>query len=383
MSIPAVNVSLNSCQKICITASNVCTEESPYSWTTTTPSLVTVSYSGLSALIAAKPNVSGVATVVLSNNIGNPVLYVIITITNYTSLTFSTSGTNFLLSTTVTSGSPPSLNPYQISGPFNSLANPLDPDLTFFVWNQNTSAGVTDVITITNFVPGTTSRVTAFTASPSGVLAANLGLLMFQRTVDPFANPFYPLVTRVTGVKPPVGTNTISVNFNGVLPCVPTAYLPFVQFSGTQTSPDIVINGSVIDSTGRSITLISSNLQNFSVPILISIMICPKGFLNISNIGLMYCDVINVSIATPLNAVITVSLPVTIPGFATAVVFAQANDITPNAANTTGRLRIRGGNMPTASTVALNVFNQTNVAFTSPISFFIFSKTVTSGYTFV
>ena len=385
MSIPTVNVSLNSCQKICVSASTVCIEESPYSWTTTTPSLVTLNSSGLNCLIAAKPNVSGIATVVLSNYVANPVLYIVVTITNYTSLVFSTSGTNFLLSTTVVSpATPPNNNPYQISGPFNSLASPLDPNLTYFVWNQSPSTGFTDQLNITNFIPGTVSRVTALPTS-IGAGATNFGLLMFQRTLDPFLNPLYPIVTRVSVPKPAPAVFIINCDFNGLLPCTYTSYLPFAQYTSAQIAPTTIrIYGSVMNSSNRSIDVITeTNIQNFNQPIEMSMMICPKGYLNTSNVGLMWCDTVNVTIALALNAVISVPLPVNIPGFATSVVFAQPYSITPNSTNVRGILLIRSSVMTSATAISLNVFNSTNVQFTVPISFFVFSKTVTSGYTFV
>jgi len=293
-----MSVTLNVCQKVCVQLDNP-GGSVPYTWTSTSPSNVSVltSGSGLSAIIGGL--VTGGANVVVTDlNGGVAAVFkiTVLSIQNYTTpLTENTvyiagarpSVANVLGSGTIT-----------VSGDFPTFASGFaDANVVYFVFSNPTASGNSAVFIVSAFWNRPSATTIAapfngFTGTPSAIFAAVIGLAVTSATPSNDTLSYrLPIVQFVTGTQAASVSTTINLPFT--LPCANTAdYGLFVQNSAsvgpTGTYPRIstVLNGNQIKIGWNS------TVTSYSV----SYAIFYRGIRNLGQNFIVYSDVVTLSI---------------------------------------------------------------------------------------
>lgn len=332
-------LSLNSCQKICLAVtSSSCLTNNTYTWSTTTPSLVTLTAGSVGCIVKVNSlTTSGVAFVFAQDATSTVVFGAQITITPYFNVVFPASNASILCATLVQSPPVPSIlgTPLIIGGPFNSFASSNLNNLVFFTFNQlrdNGASVFANALVNNNFVPGTNSVLNTYPLNgtvPVTNITFKIGMLMFRTLTSSFADPYFPSVFAITLPKPGTGQGAISVQLPKRLPCTFDNYISFTQLITTQTT-GLFTFGSVVNSDSASVSIQYGNLLNNLVAnsFGISILVCPKGFFTpISSNTFIYSNTVVFNVpAAPFTGTVTVNLPV--GGMPAATMwFAQPQDI--------------------------------------------------------
>jgi len=376
-----ITLSLNSCQKICLAMQNTCPSLAPFSWTTTTPSLITIQYNSTNAIIIANANVSGTGIVIFSSYNATPLFYFIITITNslYVSSYPSPTTTQCLLSTIVVAASPPvHSGPYIINGPFNSISSPSNPNLSFFTFNVLNVAYTSAFPYINYFIPGSTAsylEVGNLGTTTSGSI--NFGLIVLQKTFSPYVDLSIPVATTLTGIVPPTGTPNVSLYFGSSfpsLPCTSSNYLSFAQLYGSEVTTITYIYASSVDPSGQSVSVYCNTIfpgppgSSFQA----SIMVCPENYFNPSSTCLIWCGSIGITTASGATSY-TINLPVAISNYANCFMLIQPTIVS---------LSTVSSSFSSSSTVVVYCTTDIAAGVNVNLSCFCFYNNAVSGYSF-
>jgi hypothetical protein len=382
--------SINSCQKLCLSVTDPCGSYTTFTWTTSTPSLVSISYNNGNAIITSLPFVSGTAIVNVNDSVGNLLLTFTINITNYTALSFPVTNTQFLTSTFVTSSTLPSSQTLTIAGPFNTYANPNTSGLCFFVFNNIVQgAGFINGIICTNFLPGSTSSSLQVITTTNSGPNAKVALMMLEPNTGSATDPLFPLATSLTNV-PFIGTDTQSIYLSQVLPCLPSGYMCFVQINGTYTS-NVFVYGNTFDTSGGFFnieisTLGYNTLSTSQTSYNLSVFFCPIGYYNLSSTSLIWSNQITVTIiGSSSNTSVTVYLPtgISIPLANNVLWFAQPATIATvvNGTSTViGVVQIFTVVQTSSTTLSMQLTCNSTTNVSIPINFFAIANNNAAGF---
>lgn len=317
----SMNISLNFCQKTCVTISPGSCVSSSIIWTVSDPNIVAITSNGNNVII--KPVYGAIGkTVVMASYLDGTSLLIFVTVTSFFDsiippilpkykYIYSTSVTYLITGSSST-----------ISGPFNPLIIPFSTNICTLVKIQNVNINTFSSL----FIPGTNSIIKVFHSNSFGSTSTNCDFMLFETTADsdpdsllPFASPF------ISGL--PISTtgtfSTYSFPTNIILPCDSVNYITLVQLNSS-TNP----NGFVITSNLSDQNYITFQTTGFSSSTQCSAIIVPSGYFNILSNSLIYTTIISITATTnPQTISVTVpSMPV-----GTVIWSAQQHDNTTTA----------------------------------------------------
>lgn len=339
----SLNISLTTCQKVCLTIPGSCNVIEPYVWVSSNPSIVTVSSNDTNAIIRGVYGVPGTARVTVFDSLGAIVFVIYVTVIDYLNTTVPNPSYKYNLSSQVFKIQPTTGTLAIISGPLNYFINPATVGLCLIAMPIGASSFINSGI----FLPNSTNSTIQLNGSfnvPSTTLSISFGL--FQPVIGgtdidpllPFASTF---TTNATNPGQPVQDFDVPI-----FPCDTADYISFVM---------------LFESTGfRKITAsryiggklqYQFNLINPSTFYTASAIIVPLNYFNAASTSIIYTATVQVVVPTTLA---TQTVNFTIPSIPVGTCwFAQQSDMDNTKLASIDVLRA-GNSAPTSLAIDYN-----------------------------
>lgn len=358
-----MDLTLTTCQKICITLpSGQCTFL-PLSWNIANPNLlsIVINGSGNSAVITPIPPNAGSTVVTIFDTSGYFFTIYVTVISQFNTVINPKYQYIYSTNATASFGSPTTT--ININGPFNSLITPFQPNIVTFV----SSSTIPSSVSSSTFIPGSNSIITCRGNFATG--SNTLNFVLLKKTNNTITDPILLYTDNAT--TNPISTTPTGYNLHSFPSPISTTcnigqYISLVQVASTDTNQGTVFSSQFF--TNSTISYVVSG----SIQTTISAIVIPRSFYNISSPNLIYVQVFNLT----LTASIT-TLNITIPTITigSVVWFAQQCVISNNSVQinqfnqtTTTNLQIRlitSEPTPFSTDIAIIAFkNQSNVGFT-------------------
>lgn len=315
----SLSVTLNYCQKICISFPIASCVITPITWVSLNTNIATVYYNQNSAIIKATFGGLGIANIVVSDATG-VIFTVYVSVFAYVPPVVVNPKYQYV-STFNVSGTINTSSNATVVGPFNSLVVPTQPNLCMIAMIQNANATNSAIIS-TFFNPSTASTLTLRGQFLPAAATLNVGIGVFQPTVNTTIDHyliFSSTFTVVTPLNSSVINGTTYYLYQYAVQsyafCGDDNYISFVQPISnivTGIQPNLV-------SSNVSLNSILSFQSTVATNVLASAIIVPKSYYNTSSTSLVYSKIVSVSLVG--SGVVTVTID-TIPT-GTVMWFAQ------------------------------------------------------------
>lgn len=341
----SLSVSINSCQKLCVTIPSSCLSSEPYTWTSSDVTVATVNANNTNAIIKATYGNGGLAVISIQDSLLNTVFVVYVTVTNYLNTTVINPAYQYNLSCQLTKSPPVSGTKATFAGPLNYFNNPATVGLCLLGMavgqglNCNVNGGI--------FIPNSTNSTIELYGLFSVVAAVvPVNFALFQPVVGGLnVNPLVPYASSFTTLPSNPG-QPVQIFNTGVLPCDVADYLSFVMLNESTNNRKITAS----KFSGGFIQF-QFNLINPTVAFTASAIVAPLNYFNAASTSIIYSALVQVTVPV---SVATQSVNFVIPSISPdAVWFAQQNDIDNTKATSIDVLRA-GNNGATTLTIDYN-----------------------------
>lgn len=300
----SISISINFCQKVCVTIPSQCISNLTYTWTNVTPNLITVLSNGGSAiLIPVYPN-SGNAIVIVQDSSGSTITLNITIASLFVPVPNAKYQYVYSTSIPITA---PFLIPFTINGPFNSLISPPQNDICSLVFTNN-GDGSEDWVLTSAYVPGSTSSITGTRTWASNT--ADMTFVLIKPTANVNIDPLIPFGSRVDGL---VKYTSVQIGLNSYdyfmcptgftdPPCPYQNYISIVQ--PVTPSPGIVFGSQFLSDGNIYIIATLVTVTDFNV------LLVPNQYFNISSNDLVYTATATYTPPTPTFVFTLPNIPV-------------------------------------------------------------------------
>lgn len=335
----SLSLSLNFCEKACISVPvNTC-NFLPLTWTVVGPVLVTVFSSGANAIIKPIYGSVGLTAVTVSDASGT-MITITINLTSPFGVSVTTPKYQQVYVSTVVGIAAALQTSATISGNFNSLIVPFQPNICSFCCPQITALALPVFSSL--FTPGTNSIIKINGNFLIGSLTFGFGL--FKETANINIDPLLPFATQF--INPIFITSNASLftyqYFPSILPiCDTTNYLTLIQSNTVGVS----VVSCLYESSNSVKFQTNASLTGTEI---FSIIVVPKSYYNLASTTLVCSLIANVTVSAAIT-IVNIPIP-SIPIITGVCWFATIGQLSNNGLFVTGVIQLSS----TVLTVALS-----------------------------
>lgn len=314
-----MNITLNFCQKACVSIPTDACSFSVLTWTSSDTSLINVFANGNNAILKPVYGATGFVAVTATDIIGSSFI-IFVTITSYFDVVVTLPQYKYLYSLGFNSVSSGGNSSATINGPFNSLIVP-------FTLNACVLIGFTGLpfnswtFYASFLIPASSAFVKVFGNFP---LTVDIAFALFMPTTDTQSDPLllFGSLFNNSGPTDILGTTSNSRFYTTIAPiCEANNYNSIVQWNW----PNSTIDSSVIGSQFLSDSSIVFQIFNFTSSANYNAIVIPNNYYNLLSTSLVFSQRFPIIFNTTIQ---TFSITIPVISVGSVIWFAQQYGIT-------------------------------------------------------
>ena len=278
------SLTVNSCQKICVNLQPNSCGFLPVVWNTPNPNIALINSSGSSAIITPNLDAVGLTTILITDTSGTE-FRIYLTITSIFNL-IPNPKYQYIYATNVLANFPSLTQTMSISGPFNSLVAPFQPDIVTFVTSGNTSP---NYVGSSLFIQSPSNPTIPCIGSFAG--PDDINLLLFGKTLNATNDPILvyadTVISQFQGITV-AGAGIYKMQLNFTSQCSLNNYICFVQ----KRNLEILAGNEGVITSEFFTNLVVKFVAFSSLPFLdTSVIIIPKSFYDLTSPSLIFSKI--------------------------------------------------------------------------------------------
>lgn len=364
----SLNLSINSCEKICLTLSSATCAPIPpnefFTWTSTDTTIATVNSNNINAIVEGVYGPGGSCQIQVKDLSLTIVFVINLTVTDYLNTTVLNPNTKMLFSSALTPSFFSTQTQATISGPFNSLVGITNPNLCYITFfSQDTGSFINSNL----FNLGSASSTLQSFGSFIGGFAVRFYFSLFIPTGGSDINPLIPFASSIT-MSPTSSGLPQTFNLGFRTPCFESNYLSFVQLDFGPGNTRFVNSSQLTSGSILNMNFWpTAPTSTFKV----SAVVVPNNYFNLLSTTLIYSNLRTILIT---SAAFTFALIVPFSGMSVNW-YVQQYDTTPG-----NEIRIRSAILVGATLMVVGERLTSTVKFNTTISIIAFAIQSSIGY---